>query len=167
MKIPALILFICCCVNSTYAQQAIAGEPYAQNIYNPYTKSFNLSHNYSGKWDFDGDGKNDSLFFIGNGGAHAYFYPKIILSANGSEKNYPAVQLDMPYFKNRAVLNEYGKTPAVQLVIDDLDKDGITDIYFNFDHPSASVPKEWKRKGIHTKYVVVSFASGILKCSDY
>lgn len=167
MKTSALILFIYCCMNNAYAQQAIPGEPYAQNIYNPYTKSLNLSHNYSGKWDFDGDGKNDSLFFIGNGGAHACFYPKIILSTGGPAKSYPTIQLDMPYFKNRPVLDEHGKNPAVQLIIDDLDKDGITDIYFNFDHSSASVPEEWKRKGIHTKYVVASFAGGILKCSDY
>jgi hypothetical protein len=32
----------------------------------------NQTHNYSGNWDFDGDGNTDELYFIGTGGAHLY-----------------------------------------------------------------------------------------------
>ena len=45
------------------------------------------THNYSGNWDFDADGKADELYFIGNGGAHLYFHLRIILSSDELE-NY-------------------------------------------------------------------------------
>lgn len=167
MKIRIVFAMLFSCTNVLYAQADMPGAAYAQNIYNPETKSVNLSYNYSGKWDFDGDGKKDSLFFIGNGGAHAYFYPKLILSKDGSTRIYPTVLLDMPYFNNKVQLEKFRKNPAVQLIVDDLDKDGITDIYFNFDHSSGAIPKTWRRKGIHTKYVIVSFAGGTLKCNNY
>lgn len=67
--------------------QGPAGEEspykiYEQMIIHPESKILNLSYNYSGKWDFDGDGHNDGLFFIGNGGAHAYYLPRLILSGD-------------------------------------------------------------------------------------
>ena len=33
---------------------------------------YSYIHDYSGNWDFDGDGKPDILLFIPNGGAHVY-----------------------------------------------------------------------------------------------
>src|SRR6185503_11589353 len=56
----------------------------------------NQIHDYSDNWDFDMDGKNDQLLFIGTGGAHLYFYLRIILSSDSIVRNYPFIDLDMP-----------------------------------------------------------------------
>jgi hypothetical protein len=134
---------------------------YIQYIYNPHTRSKNLSYNYSNKWDFDNDGKNDSLVFIGNGGAHVYFYLRLKLTSETITREYPTVQLDMPYFK---LQEEPGviKNPATQLIIGDFDKNRTTDIYLNFDNSFSRVPKTWKKAGISDKSVVISWKSNYL-----
>ena len=45
---------------------------------------------YSGNWDIDGDGRKDSVLFIGNGGAHLYYHLRLRLS---SEKKSPRLRL--------------------------------------------------------------------------
>ncbi len=148
----------------------IAGMPnkeYIQNRYDPETRTVNLSYNYSNKWGFDGDTKKDSLFFIGNGGAHTYFYPVVILSSDGLVRYFTSIQLDMPFFGTKETLAKYGKNPGVQVVIDDFTRDGIPGIYLNFDNPFGSIPAAWKSGNILTKYIVMSFPGGKLKVNDY
>ena len=31
-------------------------------------------HDYSNNWDFDKDGINDEVYFVGTGGAHVYYF---------------------------------------------------------------------------------------------
>lgn len=140
---------------------------YAQEIYDPETGTANLSYNYSGKWDLDGDQQADSLFFIGNGGVHAYFYPRIVLSSDGVARSFPFIRLDMPYLQGQEVLDKFGKNAGVQFVVYDADKDGGTDLYLNFDNPFGSLPRQWKRWGITTKHVLLSFDKGKLRVRNY
>lgn len=153
--------------DSVVAMPALINAEYAQPMYDPETGTVNLSYNYSGKWDLDGDNKKDSLFFIGNGGVHTWFYPQIVLSSDGLARRFPLVQLDMPYLQDEAVLDEYGKHPAVRFVICDPDKDRLPDIYLNFDNSFGSIPVEWRQKGIKTKYILMSFNKGRLRVRDY
>src|SRR5690349_18351554 len=53
-------------------------------------------HDYSGNWDFDGDSETDDLYFVGTGGAHLYFYLRIILSSDKKVRNYNFLNLDLP-----------------------------------------------------------------------
>lgn len=140
---------------------------YTEEIYNPETETKNTSYNYSNKWDFDGDEKNDSLLFIGNGGAHTYFYLQLTLSSDGIKRDFPNVQLDMPYPDSLESLKKWGKHSGVQLVVDDLDLDGISEIYLNFDNPFGAISAEWNKKGIKSKYVVIDFKNGKLIIKDY
>ncbi len=55
-------------------------------------------HNYSDNWDFDCDGINDSLYFIGTGGAHLYYYLKVTLSSLQLSYLFEFIQLDYPFF---------------------------------------------------------------------
>ena len=56
------------------------------------------THNYSNNWDFDLDGKKDSLYFIGTGGAHLYYYLKIVLSSDNQPREFSFIETDFPVF---------------------------------------------------------------------
>ncbi len=133
---------------------------FVQYIYNPNIKIKTLSYNYSNRWDFDNDGKNDSLVFIGNGGAHTYFYLRLKLTSEKSTRSYPTVQLDMPYITttNDSLIIKM-KHPAIQFVIGDFDRNQTTDIYLNFDNDFSQIPLSWKNAGITKKTVVLSYKS--------
>ena len=149
------------------ASSKIENDKYQQPIYDPETGTVNLSYNYSNRWDLDGDKKPDSLFFIGNGGAHVYFYLRVVLSTDNITRNFPFIQLDFPYVDSKESLDKYGKNVIPQFVVHDFDKDGIPDLYLNFDNHFGSIPRAWKKKGIKAKYVVMSFARSELKVRNY
>lgn len=170
MKALLTIAFIIPGFKSCFAQTdsvTIINKPNAQYMYNSQTRSSNLSYNYSNKWDFDGDKKMDSLYFIGNGGAHAYFYLQIILSSNGLTRNFPTVQIDMPYAATVEALKKWGKNPGVQIVVNDFNGDGNQDIYLNFNNPFGVIPRIWKNKAVKTKHVLLSFIGNKISVKDY
>lgn len=136
---------------------------YAKHIYSPETNTFNFSYDYSNKWDLNGDGKMDSLYFIGNGGAHVYFFLRVILSSDGNVRDYPFLQLDMPWCESQESLQK--RVPGIwpQFVPADFNNDGATDLYLDFDNPFGHLPKAWKALGIKTKRVIMSFSGGKLK----
>lgn len=163
MKLLSLLIFFLLFLKSAGAQQSFPDSVYAkapqaeyiQYIYNPYTKSKNLSYNYSDIWDFDNDGKKDSLVFIGNGGAHTYFYLCVKFSNEKITRNFPGVQLDMPYLT--AFKDTIKKTPAIQFIVGDFDQNKTMDIYLNFNNDFSTIPIAWEKAGIKKKRVVLSF----------
>lgn len=170
MKTSLILMFIVLGFQFCFSQTdsvKIINEEYAQYIFNKHTKTKNLSYNYSNKWDFDGDTKPDSLYFIGNGGAHSYFYLKIILSSDNLSRDFPTVQLDMPYIHTIESIKMWNKNPGIQFAVGDLNKDGRTDIYLNFNNPFGSIPKSWRNKGIKTKNVLLSFTGNMPHVTDY
>ncbi len=143
---------------------------YEQYIYDPETGTTNFSYNYSGIWDFDGDGKKDSICFIGNGGAHVYFYLRIVLSSDGLLRDFRTVNMDFPLVTVKESLNKNGKKVLPQFVVHDFNNDGSPDIFLNFHDPYDAVnpiPKEWRKHGVKTEYVVMSFAENKLTVKDY
>ena len=56
-------------------------------------------HNYSGNWDFDGDGTKDILLFVGNGGVHLSYMPLIVLSSFDSVYCFSSILVDFPTYK--------------------------------------------------------------------
>ncbi len=167
MKTVLTIAFVIFSWQLCFAQTVAPNDEYVQYIYNSETNSKELSYNYSNKWDFDGDKRNDSLFFIGNGGAHTYFYLRIILSSDGRQRDFRSVHIDMPYFVSREELLKWGKNPGIQFIVSDFNDDGVSDIYLNFNNPFGHIPANWKNNGIKTKYVVLSFKERKEIVKDY
>lgn len=140
-------------------------EEHYSKIYNPYTNSVNSSYDYSNKYDFDGDNINDSLLLIGNGGAHVYYYLKIVLSSDNIERNFPTVQMDFVYEATKKELENIDS--LIQIGVYDFDDDGKNEIYLNFNNDFSTIPNEWKEKGIKSKRVMLNFENHELTCTDY
>ena len=58
----------------------------------------NQTHNYSGNFDFDGDLLNDSLYFVGNGGSHLYYFPRILLSSTKKSIDFEEINIEDPQY---------------------------------------------------------------------
>lgn len=137
------------------------------SIYNPYTNSFNSSYDYSNKYDFDGDNINDSLLLIGQGGVHAYYFLRIVLSSDSIQRNFPTVQIDFPYEMTSEEFEQETIKDFIQIGIYDFNNDGFLEIYLHFNNDFSMIPKEWKAQGIQSKRVILDFKNNNLNCKDY
>jgi hypothetical protein len=167
MKLLIAIVYpLLICTSHSFAQTDTITHPNEENLkymYNPETNTSNLSYDYSNKWDLDGDGQKDSLFFIGNGGAHTYFFLRIVLSNDNKLRDFSSIKIDMPIISDQNLPKESGKNSAVQFIPGDFDNNGTVDLYINFNNSFSRIPKEWKKKGIVSKYVIISFNAKSLK----
>jgi len=122
-------------------------------------------HDYSGNWDFDNDGKTDSLLFIGNGGAHLYFHLRIVLSTDHKVNDLPFF-LDFPQLGNIKDLENDTAAAAhfPQFVVHDFDGDGTDDIFLDYDPFFSTVPGKWK---ITSRRIVLTYKQGIILTRDY
>lgn len=168
-----LIWFLICC--ATHIAQA-QGDP----VLNPdslhvrghfpqlhyHWNANTLVHDYSGNWDLDNDGKTDSLFMIGNGGAHARFYPRLVLSAHRQVRTYDWLLVDMPGIGRLDTMGDKGRYYP-QFAVQDLDADGAPDIYINFDDRFSSIPAKWRQRGVTSRRVVLSYRNGDMTISNY
>ncbi len=136
-------------------------------LYNPQTKTMNSSYQYADRWDLDGDGLKDTVWFVGNGGAHTYYYLRVKLSSKRKAIEFPFLQLDMPYLNTKEQLVQYKHHPGIQFVIHDFDGDGVSDIYLNADNTFSAIPTTWKRRGVHSLYVIMTYRKGALMLRDY
>ena len=131
----------------------------------------NQIHDYSDNWDFDMDGKNDQLLFIGTGGAHLYFYLRIVLSADSIERNYPFIDLDMPILPASDKLKKTGYDPVNEftpLAVFDADGDGINDIFLHIDDQTAAAnSKQLKKHGIKSTDILITFKNKKIKFNNY
>lgn len=159
---------------TTYAQSdTIPGnscQPYFDikktSIHYSYSTT-NQTHDYSGNWDFDGDGKTDELYFIGTGGAHLYFYLRIVLSSDKKVRDFSFLNLDMPCLGSIDELknaNFYPSPSLPQFVVDYFPTGGLGDdandkIYLHLDNYSA-ISKKWKKRGITSKYLLLKYEKG-------
>lgn len=74
-------------------------ELYKNTNIHYYYDEESQTHDYSGNWDFDGDGIADKLLFVGNGGVHLQFCPTFYLSGNDSVFSFSALPTDMPIYE--------------------------------------------------------------------
>jgi hypothetical protein len=126
------------------------------------------THDYSNNWDFDGDGENDSLFFIGNGGAHLYFHLQLRLSSDSKKYDFPLLEIDIPYLYNyKGIELDEGKPDVLhQFMIADFDDDKLPEIYISLDRQSE-IPDDWKKKGLTSHQVIVDYSNGKLELKNY
>ena len=123
-------------------------------------------HNYSGNWDLDRDGTPDSLLFVGEGGAHLYYYLRIILSSDKKVRNFPFVRIDYPYLGKISDLkrsNFYPPPLLPQFVIYNFDEDlNLNDeIYIHLDSETFYfVPDKLKRQGLTSSYILLKYERG-------
>lgn len=91
------------------------------------------THDYSGNWDFDGDGIKDSIMFVGTDGAHLYFYLHIYLSSEKKYYDFEFLSTDNPRLKSIDALIKYNESEEEyippQFVVYDFNEDGLMDIY--------------------------------------
>jgi len=131
-----------------------------ERLYPHLIYSYNDStqiHDYSGNWDFDGDGKKDSLYFIGNGAVHLYYHLRIILSSDNKIRDFSWLVLDLPYLGTFGELQKSGNKPSLQFLVHDFDSNGIDDIFLNFDIKYSPIPKEWNKRGVSSRYILMRY----------
>lgn len=139
----------------------LINEEYAEHHYDSTLKVEILTYNYSNKWDLDGDGKNDAVLFVGNGGAHEYFHLRIELSSKPTISDFPGIEIDMPYYVE-ITKNENWDKKVAQFVVSDFDNDGLKEIFLNIGNPGDFIPEDLKEKGITSSHVLIDYEEGQL-----
>jgi hypothetical protein len=130
------------------------------------------THDYSNNWDFDGDGKTDGLYFIGTGGAHLYFYLRIVLSSDKKKRNFSFLELDMPCLGSIDELKNsklYPNPAFPQFVVDDFisKTNNKTDkIYLRLDK-HFNLPLKWKKRGINSSCLLLKYEKGEMVLEDF
>jgi hypothetical protein len=120
------------------------------------------THNYSGNWDFDKDGIKDGLYFVGMGGAHLYYYLKVILSSNRKAKEIKFIQSDFPFLTTNDHVNM--EQAALGFVVANIGKDLTPTIIVRLDNSTFYAnKKELMKNKIKTKKIAISFKNGETK----
>ena len=149
--------------SNSYEKKYKTKYPNLNYSYNDHSQT----HDYSNNWDFDGDGKKDKLFFIGDGGAHLYFHLEIQLSSDKKTYNFPFLAIDNPFLYKEAKLDNKGNPDIFQqFVVADFDDDKLPEIYINLDKQSE-IPNKWKKKGLNSQLVIVDYSKGRLNLKNY
>ena len=116
---------------------------------------------FSGNWDFDGDGQKDSLFFIGNGGAHLYYHLRLVLSIEKKARDFPFLVFDLLYLGEAKDLNTNKGLPLIpQWVVHDFNGDGIEEIYLNTDINFCAIPRRWRMRGLTSRHILMGYKNG-------
>ncbi len=125
---------------------------YAVYKYDASLQTDVLTYQYWDLWDFDNDGIKDCLSFTSNGGSHAYYHLKILLSTKKEWIVYPTFQVDMPFLNTEAITDE-----ITQFSVYDFDNDGVDEIYLNVDNPFGTIPKKLRKEGLTSKRMLIEF----------
>lgn len=124
-------------------------------------------HNYSGNWDFDGDGKNDSLFFVGENGAHLYFHLRIVLSTSEKAHTFEFLRMDNPFlYKSKKNKHTSELNMPSLFAVEDLDNDGLPEIFIKIEEQTR-IPRKWRLRGITSNKIIVACETGRIKLRDY
>lgn len=149
-----------------FAQQKISISNSFEGYYrksNPALKysydSISQVHNYSDNWDFDQDCIKDQVYFVGTGGAHLYYFLKIILSSDNKPRLFDFIESDFPLLTATDTLN-FAETP-VGFVVADIGKNLTPAIIVRLDDNTYYADKEiLAKKKVKTKNIIVRFENG-------
>ncbi len=134
----------------------ILDEEYAVYQYDSILLMNILTYQYSDFWDMDNDGLKDSVEFISNGGAHAYYHLRIWLSSKSKWTEFPTFYIDFPHPHEIESLDELnGSYP--QFVVRDFDNDEVDELYLNLDNPFASIPQDLIEQGVTSKQILIDY----------
>ncbi len=123
-------------------------------------------HNYSHNWDFDNDGIKDELYFVGTGGAHIYYFLRIVLSSDKKVRNLNFIQSDFPLLTATDTLNSVKS--SVGFAINKLGKELTPSIIVSLDKSTYYAFKlELKKQKIKTRNCTISFNDGKLKFGSF
>lgn len=116
------------------------------------------THDYSGNWDFDNDGTEDSIQFVGNGGAHLYFSLVVKLSSDSENQKFEWLSTDFPLLQAVDSLEKYEESEfsLVNFVVSDFNGDQIDDIFIRLDRTS-SVPEKFNHLDAENRKFIISF----------
>lgn len=128
-------------------------------------------HDYSNNWDFDKDGKPDQVYFVGTGGAHLYYFLRVILSTDNLVRDFSFLQSDFPVLPPDDELSKADFKPInglTQFAVFDYDKDIGKDIFIKLDNSSFDLEKKvLNKKGIKTTLVIITFRNGKTIFKDF
>ena len=116
-------------------------------------------HNYSTNWDFDKDGIKDELYFVGTGGAHVYYFLKVILSSDKKSREFNFIQSDFPFFAASDSSNI--DTTFWGFVVADMGKNQMPTIIVRLDASTYNAfEKELTNYNIKTRTISIGFENG-------
>jgi len=156
---------------TVFSQQTNAIDLPSNSFENAYRKSnptlkysydsASQAHNYSNNWDFDKDGINDEVYFVGTGGAHLYYFLRVVLSTDHKPREFDFIRSDFPLLTMTDTLN-FDKT-LVGFVVTDFNKNSTPTIIVRLDEQTFYGNKELKKRNIKTKNIIISFENGKTK----
>jgi hypothetical protein len=119
-------------------------------------------HNYSNNWDFDNDGIKDELYFVGTGGAHIYYFLRVVLSSDKKVRDINFIQSDFPFLNENDILNSE-KTNSGFAVLN-IEKELTPSIIVRLDdYTYDAFKKELLKRKIETRNSLISFKNGKTK----
>lgn len=127
--------------------------------------AINQIHNYSGNWDLDNDTQADQVFFIGTGGAHLYFYLRVILSSNSKTQNFPFLETDFPLLDADSIILNPNFNPVksrAYFAVYNNSSQKAKALFLRLDEAVFSTEKNTlKKKGITTNTVTLFFKNAL------
>ncbi len=116
-------------------------------------------HNYSNNWDFDNDGIKDQIYFVGEGGAHIYYFLQVVLSSDKKVRDLNFIESDFPFLNETIKLNSE-KTNAGFAVLN-IEKELTPSIIVRLDESTYyAFKKELMKENIKTQNCLISFKNG-------
>jgi hypothetical protein len=124
-------------------------------------------HNYSHNWDFDNDGIHDEVYFVGTGGAHAYYFLRVILSSDRVVRNFPYLISDFPILPSGETVTQFNCNPQkTYFAVFSIDNSNA--VFIRLDTISFALNKKiLKRQGVKTNAVVVTFTNNTTMLNDF
>ncbi len=116
------------------------------------------THDYSGNWDIDGDGKKDSIRFVGNGGAHLQFSLVVKASSKSIADSFEWIYTDNPLLEPyHELIKRANESSIPNFVIHDFNNDKIDDIFVNVGIYGQGLPPEFEKRELKDGCLVLTF----------